>query len=83
MEGVGTEGSYGPPSTQGKQNLSDINEINGTRNSKYQEDSDNKIAKNSLIELLDLANMNSKDMLKGVVLSEILSKPKALRRGRW
>ncbi len=81
-EGIGTEGSFGPASTQGKENLSGFKGINGTEESKYQEDSNN-IAKNSLSDILNLTNLNSKDILKGIVLSEILGKPKALRRGRW
>lgn len=82
-EGIGTEGSFGPASTQGKENPSGFKGINSTAESKYQEDSKSKMAKNSLSDLLDFTNMNSKDILKGIVLSEILGKPKALRRGRW
>lgn len=32
---------------------------------------------------LDLSGMSGDDVLRGVVFSEILGKPKAMRRGRW
>lgn len=33
--------------------------------------------------LLDFSDMDNEEVLRGLVLSEILGKPKALRRGRW
>ena len=83
IEGIGTEGSIGSASTQGNENVSSLKGINGTEESIYQKDSNNKIVNNSLSAILDLKNINSKDIVKGIVLSEILGRPKALRRGRW
>lgn len=86
-EGVGTEGAYGSASTQGKENISGSRKINGAEKPSYSENSDNNYAsqrtQNKLTDLLNLSNMNNKDILKGIVLSEILGKPKALKRGRW
>ncbi|NLL04545.1 MAG: hypothetical protein GX270_01850 [Clostridiaceae bacterium] len=82
-EGISMEGSFGSASTQVKENLGGFKEVTSTEESIYQEASNNQRYKNNLSDLLNLTNMNSNDILKGIVLSEILGKPKALRRGRW
>lgn len=79
-EGIGTEGAYGSASTQGKENISDSRKTNDTQRTSY---SDSQRTQNKLTDILNLSNMNNNDLLKGIVLSEILGKPKALRRGRW
>jgi len=66
-------------SVQNMESTTKTNVLHNTENKNPQ----GKTLTGSLGTLLDLSNMNSKDILKGIVFSEIIGKPKALRRGRW
>jgi hypothetical protein len=82
-ENMGKEGILKTNATKDKENTKKPNNIVDEKNTSYQEESSIKKPTNNLSNLLNLSNMDSKDILKGIIFSEILGKPKALRRGRW
>lgn len=73
-----SEGNRVAPSTQGKENTNKPNELHNKEHIVAQ----NKTSNNTLNDVLNFSNMDSKDILKGIILSEILGKPKALRKER-
>ncbi|HOQ00239.1 MAG TPA: hypothetical protein PK604_05300 [Acetivibrio clariflavus] len=84
LENIHNSKSNAAPSAARK-NENNINtkSTNDTKNPKYQEEANVASQTNILNDLLNFSNMNSEDILKGFIFSEIIGKPKALRRGRW
>ena len=82
-KGTGKESALSPSTTQGNGSTINSKDIKDMHNASYQEGQDITMQSNSLKNLLNFSNMNSEDILKGFIFSEIIGKPKALRRGRW
>ncbi|OPZ89833.1 MAG: hypothetical protein BWY74_02557 [Firmicutes bacterium ADurb.Bin419] len=82
----GSEGSAGSEAVQGIEGTQSsegagVQDISGSN--KNNPDTKKQVLPSPQSNLLDFSDIDSEDILRGLLFSEILGRPKALRRGRW
>ncbi|HPD01222.1 MAG TPA: hypothetical protein PLA01_07740 [Acetivibrio sp.] len=76
----GTEGSSGFEGSPGSEGREAVNKPVSAKKGKVTA----RLNENSIFETaLDFSKLTEGDVIRGIVFSEVLGKPKALRRGRW
>jgi len=93
MEGnTGYEGSLGPEGAAGLEAVQGTEGTHGSEGAGVQDisgsnknnpDTTKQVLPSHQSNLLDFSDIDSEDILRGMLFSEILGRPKALRRGRW
>lgn len=77
---IGLEGTHGIEGTQSMEGAA-VQKSNSAK--KVNRNTEKQALPSPQSNLLDFSDMDREDVLRGLLFSEILGKPKALRRGRW